>query len=49
LGYCIASSVRENFFRFFFYRFIGEKNFAQQNCIAFFDFFLKNCASVSLL
>jgi hypothetical protein len=25
LGYCIASSVRENLFRFFFYRFIGEK------------------------
>jgi hypothetical protein len=32
----------------FFYRFIGEKNFAQQNCIALFDFFLKNCVSVSL-
>ncbi len=32
----------------FFYRFIGEKNFGQQNCIALFDFFLKNCVSVSL-
>jgi hypothetical protein len=32
----------------FFYRFIGEKNFALQNCIALFNFFLKNCASVSL-
>jgi hypothetical protein len=32
----------------FFYRFIGEKNVAQENCIALFDFFLKNCASVSL-
>jgi hypothetical protein len=27
----------------FFYRFIGDKNFGQQNCIALFDFFLKNC------
>jgi hypothetical protein len=36
------------FFFGFFYRFIGEKNFAQQNCIALFDFFLKNCVSVSL-
>jgi hypothetical protein len=32
----------------FFYRFFGEKNFGQQNCIALFDFFLKNCVSVSL-
>jgi hypothetical protein len=32
----------------FFYRFIGDKNFAPQNCIALFDFFLKNCVSVSL-
>jgi hypothetical protein len=32
----------------FFYRFIGEKKFAQQNCIALFDFFSKNCVSVSL-
>jgi hypothetical protein len=32
----------------FFYRFIGEKNFAQQNCIALFNFFLKNCESVLL-
>jgi hypothetical protein len=47
LEYCIASSVRENFFGFFC-RFIGEKNFAQQNCIALFDFFLKSCVSVSL-
>jgi hypothetical protein len=30
------------------YRFIGEKNFALQNCIALFDFFIKNCVSVSL-
>jgi hypothetical protein len=36
------------FFFWFFYRFIGEKNFGQQNCIALFDFFLKNCVSVSL-
>jgi hypothetical protein len=26
----------------FFYRFIGDKNLGQQNCIALFDFFLKN-------
>jgi hypothetical protein len=32
----------------FFYRFIGDKNFGQQNCIALFDCFLKNCVSVSL-
>jgi hypothetical protein len=32
----------------FFYRFIGDKNVGQQNCIALFDFFLKNCVSVSL-
>jgi hypothetical protein len=32
----------------FFYRFIGEKIFAQQNGIALFDFFLINCLSVSL-
>jgi hypothetical protein len=32
----------------FFYRFIGDKNFGQQTCIALFDFFLKNCVSVSL-
>jgi hypothetical protein len=32
----------------FFYRFIGDKNFGQQNCIALFNFFLKNCVSVSL-
>jgi hypothetical protein len=32
----------------FFYRFIGDKNFGQQNCIALFDFFLQNCVSVSL-
>jgi hypothetical protein len=32
----------------FFHRFIGEKNFGQQNFIALFDFFLKNCVSVSL-
>jgi len=32
----------------FFYRFIGDKNFGQQNCIALFDFFLKNLVSVSL-
>jgi hypothetical protein len=30
------------------YRFIGDKNFGQKNCIALFDFFLKNCVSVSL-
>jgi hypothetical protein len=36
------------FFFGFFYRFIGEKNFGQQNCIALFDFFHKNCVSVSL-
>jgi hypothetical protein len=47
----------EQFYRFigagkflfgFFYRFVGDKNFGEQNCIAFFDFFLKNCVSVSL-
>ena len=32
----------------FSYRFIGDKNFGQQNCIALFDFFLKNCVSVLL-
>jgi hypothetical protein len=32
----------------FFYRFIGDKNFNHQTCIALFDFFLKNCVSVSL-
>jgi hypothetical protein len=32
----------------FFYRFIIEKNVALQNCIALFDFFLKNCVAVSL-
>jgi hypothetical protein len=26
----------------FFYRFIGDKNFGEQNCITLFDFFLKN-------
>jgi hypothetical protein len=31
-----------------FDRFIGDKNFGEQNCIALFDFFLKNCVSVSL-
>ncbi len=36
------------FFPGFFYRFIGEENLAQQNCTALFDFFLKNCVSVSL-
>jgi hypothetical protein len=30
------------------YRFIGDKNFGQKNCIALSDFFLKNCVSVSL-
>jgi hypothetical protein len=38
----------EKIFVWFFYRFIGEKIFGQQNCIALFDFFLKNCVSVSL-
>jgi hypothetical protein len=47
----------EQFYRFisagkfvfgFFYRFIGDKNFGEQNCIALFNFFLKNCVSVSL-
>jgi hypothetical protein len=46
--YSIASSVQKKFLFGFFYRFIGEKIFAQQNCIALFDFFLKNCVSVSL-
>jgi hypothetical protein len=32
----------------FLYRFIGEKIFGKQNCIALIDFFLKNCGSVSL-
>ena len=32
----------------FFYLFISEKNVGQQDCIALFDFFLKNCVSVSL-
>ncbi len=31
----------------FFYRFIGDKNFGEQNCIALFAFFLKNLVSVS--
>jgi hypothetical protein len=44
----IASSVQENCCLVFFYRFIGDKNFGEQNCIALFDFFLKNCVSVSL-
>jgi hypothetical protein len=48
LGYCIASSVQKKLLFGFFYRFIGEKNFGQQNCIALIDFFLKNCVSVSL-
>jgi hypothetical protein len=30
------------------YRFIGDKNFGQKNCIALSDFFLKNFVSVSL-
>ncbi len=38
--FSIASSEQENFFGVF-YRFIGEKNSAQQNCIALFDFFQK--------
>jgi hypothetical protein len=53
----VALSQLDQFYRFigagkflfgFFYRFIGDKNFGQQNCIALFDFFLKNCVSVSL-
>jgi hypothetical protein len=40
--------VQKKFLFGFFYRFIGEKIFGQQNCIALFDFFLKNCVSVSL-
>jgi hypothetical protein len=36
---------RKTFSRFF-YCFICEKNVAQQNSIALFDFFLKNCVSV---
>ena len=38
---------RKTFFGVF-YRFIGEKNSAQQNCIALFEFFFKNCLSVLL-
>jgi hypothetical protein len=33
----------------FFYRFIGDKNFGQQNCIALFDFFSqKLCICIAL-
>jgi hypothetical protein len=33
----------------FFYRFIGDKNFGEKNCIALFDFFLKNlCICIAL-
>ncbi len=42
--------MREFFFGGFFYFFIGEKNFAQQNCIALFDFFSqKLCISIALI
>jgi len=53
----LYSTTFDQFYRFigagkllsgFFYRFIGDKNFGEQNCIALFDFFLKNCVSVSL-
>jgi len=53
----LYSTKFDKFYRFigagkllsgFFYRFIGDKNFGEQNCIALFDFFLKNCVSVSL-
>jgi hypothetical protein len=48
LGILYRFTGAEKFLFGFFYRFIGEKNFGQQNCIALIDFFLKNCVSVSL-
>jgi hypothetical protein len=53
----LYSTKFDKFYRFigagkfwfgFLYRFIGEKIFGKQNCIALIDFFLKNCGSVSL-
>jgi hypothetical protein len=44
--YCFV--VAGKFLFGFFYCFICDKNFGQPNCIALFDFFLKNCVSVSL-
>jgi hypothetical protein len=46
----LYSTKFDQFYRFigagkflfgFFYRFIGDKNFGEQNCIALFDFFSK--------
>ena len=48
LGILYRFISAEKIFVWFSYRFIGEKIFGQQNCIALFDFFLKNCVSVSL-
>jgi hypothetical protein len=49
LATCIASSPGKTYFRREnLYRFIGDNNFGPKNCIALFDFFLKNCVSVSL-
>ncbi len=44
----ITSSVQENFCLIFSIASSVTKIFGEQNCIALFDFFLKNCVSVSL-
>jgi len=41
--------VQKKFWFSFFYHFIGEKNFGQQNCIALIDFFLKNVLITAIL